>query len=161
MRSWACSNMDTHFSMVTGERYCLCILMLSYRAGFSISWANTNIADYLVALSNEINNPGRGILDAYTVSRLGTLSELVGSPFASCVITCTHSGIPRAGGDTASRAAYNWQPRQVCGGPGHLPGCRIYSCGLGLPSSLTLPQSDLAPCRRERVSCLHWSSLTE
>jgi cell filamentation protein len=38
---------------------------LSHRAGFSIAWNKTKKSDYLSALSNEINLPGRGILDTY------------------------------------------------------------------------------------------------
>ena len=48
-----------------GRTMLLVHLELSYRAGFSISWANTSKAEYLSALSLEINKPGHGILDAY------------------------------------------------------------------------------------------------
>lgn len=48
-----------------GRTMLLVHLELSYRAGFSISWADTSKADYLGALSREIDKPGHGILDAY------------------------------------------------------------------------------------------------
>jgi len=38
---------------------------LAYRAGYSISWGETNKYDYLSALSNEIATPGKGVLDNY------------------------------------------------------------------------------------------------
>lgn len=38
---------------------------LCHRAGFSIAWEKTKKADYLAALSEEIDAPGKGILDAY------------------------------------------------------------------------------------------------
>jgi cell filamentation protein len=38
---------------------------LCHRAGFSISWELTAKSMYLTALSEEITNPGKGILDAY------------------------------------------------------------------------------------------------
>ena len=38
---------------------------LSYRAGFSIAWSSTTKENYLIALSEEIKTPGRGILDDY------------------------------------------------------------------------------------------------
>jgi cell filamentation protein len=48
-----------------GRTMLLVHLELIYRAGFSITWADTNKAHYLTALSNEIDNPGLGILDTY------------------------------------------------------------------------------------------------
>lgn len=39
--------------------------ILSRRAGFSIDWATTDKADYLFALTKELNDPGKGHLDAY------------------------------------------------------------------------------------------------
>jgi len=38
---------------------------LAQRAGLSIDWAATNKADYLTALTREIDSPGKGHLDAY------------------------------------------------------------------------------------------------
>jgi cell filamentation protein len=38
---------------------------LAQRAGFSIDWSQTNKDDYLRALSQELDRPGKGILDAY------------------------------------------------------------------------------------------------
>lgn len=40
-------------------------LLLCNRAGFSINWGKTKKADYLAALSGEIERPGKGILDGY------------------------------------------------------------------------------------------------
>jgi cell filamentation protein len=39
--------------------------VLAQRAGFSIEWAATSKTDYLSALTNEIDAPGKGLLDAY------------------------------------------------------------------------------------------------
>jgi cell filamentation protein len=39
--------------------------MLAQRAGFSIDWAATAKRDYLSALTNEIDSPGKGHLDTY------------------------------------------------------------------------------------------------
>ncbi len=38
---------------------------LCFRHGFSISWESTSKADYLNALTEELQKPGRGILDRY------------------------------------------------------------------------------------------------
>ena len=48
-----------------GRTMLLVHLELSYRAGFSIAWADVRKADYLAALSQEIDQPGHGILDDY------------------------------------------------------------------------------------------------
>jgi cell filamentation protein len=39
--------------------------VLAHRAGFSIDWAATSKTDYLSALTNELDDPGAGHLDAY------------------------------------------------------------------------------------------------
>jgi cell filamentation protein len=39
--------------------------MLAQRAGFSIDWAATDKNAYLEALTKELDDPGKGILDAY------------------------------------------------------------------------------------------------
>jgi cell filamentation protein len=39
--------------------------MMAQRAGFSIDWSQTNKGDYLGALTQEIDRPGKGILDGY------------------------------------------------------------------------------------------------
>lgn len=39
--------------------------VMAQRAGFSIDWAATDKADYLSALTRELDEPGRGHLDAY------------------------------------------------------------------------------------------------
>lgn len=38
---------------------------LARRAGFSIDWAATSKSDYLAALTSELDDPGKGHLDAY------------------------------------------------------------------------------------------------
>ncbi len=38
---------------------------LANRAGYSIAWSKTNKIDYLTALTDEIQSPGKGILDSY------------------------------------------------------------------------------------------------
>ena len=38
---------------------------LAYRAGISIEWKQTDKVDYLTALTTELNDPGKGHLDAY------------------------------------------------------------------------------------------------
>ena len=44
-------------------------LVLCNRAGFSINWGKTKKADYLAALSGEIERPGKGIeLSAHQLS---------------------------------------------------------------------------------------------
>ena len=48
-----------------GRTMLLVHMELCHRAGFSIEWHKTNKADYLAALSQEINSPGNGILDGY------------------------------------------------------------------------------------------------
>ncbi|MGA3310691.1 MAG: Fic family protein [Xanthobacteraceae bacterium] len=42
--------------------------VLAQRAGFSIDWAATGKADYLSALTKELDDPGKGHLDAYLKS---------------------------------------------------------------------------------------------
>jgi cell filamentation protein len=39
--------------------------MMAQRAGFSVDWSQTNKDDYLRALTQELDRPGKGILDAY------------------------------------------------------------------------------------------------
>ena len=39
--------------------------ILAQRAGFSVDWASTDKTDYLQALTNELDNPGKGMLDKY------------------------------------------------------------------------------------------------
>lgn len=48
-----------------GRTMLLIHMELCYRAGFSIAWEKTNKADYLTALTSEINEPGIGKLDQY------------------------------------------------------------------------------------------------
>ena len=44
---------------------------LCRRAGFSILWQHTRKNDYLLALTNEIASPGKGILDRYLFEFIG------------------------------------------------------------------------------------------
>lgn len=39
--------------------------VLAQRAGLSIEWASTNKTEYLRALTRELDDPGKGILDKY------------------------------------------------------------------------------------------------
>jgi cell filamentation protein len=58
--------------------------LLAQRAGFSIDWAKTDKAAYLEALTKEIDEPGKGHLDAYLASfrapahATGKLADAVG-----------------------------------------------------------------------------------
>jgi cell filamentation protein len=70
-----------------GRAIMLIHAVLAQRAGFSIDWAATSKADYLSALTNELDNPGKGHLDAYlkpfvrepiTGARLA--EQIVGAP---------------------------------------------------------------------------------
>lgn len=58
-----------------GRTMLLVHLELSYRAGFSIAWADTDKQNYLDALSHEINRPGRGLLDDYLLRFQGPRTE--------------------------------------------------------------------------------------
>jgi cell filamentation protein len=42
--------------------------VLAQRAGFSVDWASTDKAAYLQALTEELDDPGKSILDAYLES---------------------------------------------------------------------------------------------
>ena len=48
-----------------GRTIMLLHAVLAHRAGFSINWAATGKADYLSALTKELDNPGKGYLDVY------------------------------------------------------------------------------------------------
>jgi cell filamentation protein, protein adenylyltransferase len=48
-----------------GRTIMLVHALLAQRAGFSIDWAATGKADYLSALTKELDDPGKGLLDAY------------------------------------------------------------------------------------------------
>lgn len=39
--------------------------ILAQRAGFSVDWASTDKTAYLEALTKELDDPGKGILDGY------------------------------------------------------------------------------------------------
>lgn len=48
-----------------GRTMFLVHMELCHRAGFSLAWGNTKKDDYLNALTQEIDTPGKGLLDAY------------------------------------------------------------------------------------------------
>jgi cell filamentation protein, protein adenylyltransferase len=61
--------------------------VLAQRAGISIDWASTNKSDYLTALTNELDDPGKGHLDAYLkpfvrkgISQSGLAANVAGAP---------------------------------------------------------------------------------
>lgn len=54
-----------------GRAMLLVHMELCHRAGFAIDWASTNKTDYLHALTQEIESPGRGILDTYLIQHMG------------------------------------------------------------------------------------------
>jgi cell filamentation protein len=61
--------------------------ILSQRAGFSIAWSATDKVDYLSVLTTELDDPGKGHLDAYlkpfmrdAVSEDGLAEEIVQAP---------------------------------------------------------------------------------
>ena len=45
--------------------------VLAQRAGFSIDWAKTDKTEYLLALTKELDAPGKGILDSYLKPFMG------------------------------------------------------------------------------------------
>jgi cell filamentation protein len=58
-----------------GRTMLLIHLELCYRAGFSIAWSGTDKARYLTALTQEIDNPGKGVLDRYLLQFKGERLE--------------------------------------------------------------------------------------
>lgn len=64
---------------------------LCQRAGFSILWQHTHKSDYLLALTNEITSPGKGILDRY-------LLQFIGLPQASREWISTVAALPGLAG---------------------------------------------------------------
>jgi len=58
-----------------GRTMLLVHVELVHRAGFSIAWERTDKADYLSALTQEIEAPGRGILDVYLAQFKGPRPE--------------------------------------------------------------------------------------
>jgi cell filamentation protein len=54
-----------------GRTMLLVHLELCYRARFSIDWSQADKADYLSVLTQEIDNPGKGILDTYLLAFKG------------------------------------------------------------------------------------------
>jgi cell filamentation protein len=61
--------------------------VLAHRAGISINWASTNKNDYLAALTKELDDPGKGHLDAYLkpfvqkgISQSGLAANVAGAP---------------------------------------------------------------------------------
>ena len=58
-----------------GRTILLVHMELCHRAGFSIAWQGSEKAQYLSALGNEIESPGKGILDAYLLQFKGPRVE--------------------------------------------------------------------------------------
>lgn len=58
--------------------------VLAQRAGFSIDWASTSKADYLSALGQEIEGPGKGLLDKYLKPFINT--EIAAEGLATGVV---------------------------------------------------------------------------
>lgn len=70
--------------------------VLAHRAGFSIDWAETNKKDYLAALTEELEDPHKGHLDAYLkpfIKSAVSQSGLAGN-------VATASGLDGEGEDT-------------------------------------------------------------
>jgi fido (protein-threonine AMPylation protein) len=57
--------------------------VLAQRAGFSIDWAKTDKTDYLLALTKELDAPGKGILDGYLKPFMGEASARASPPYSS------------------------------------------------------------------------------
>jgi cell filamentation protein len=67
--------------------------ILAQRAGFSIDWSATNKIDYLNALTNELERPGKGILDRY-------IKPFVGVPVDHDRLAVQVAGAAGLGGST-------------------------------------------------------------
>ena len=65
---------------------------LAERAGIGIDWAATDKADYLAALTRELNDPGKGYLDAY-------LKPFVGPAIGREGLSGHITRVPGLGGD--------------------------------------------------------------
>jgi cell filamentation protein len=69
--------------------------IMAQRAGFSIDWSATNKVAYLDALTNELERPGKGILDNY-------LRQFVGAAIAYDELATQVAGAPGLDGNEAN-----------------------------------------------------------
>ncbi len=87
--------------------------VLAQRAGFSIDWASTNKTSYLDALSKEIEDPGKGLLDKYLKPFISTeiAAEGLGAGIAAAPGLDGDSDTTVAGrtNDPALKARYEQQ----------------------------------------------------
>ena len=72
--------------------------VLAQRAGFSINWAATDKTDYLNALSEEIENPKAGALNAY-------LKPFITAPIATSALAAAVVAAPGLDGQSANAVA--------------------------------------------------------
>jgi cell filamentation protein len=71
--------------------------IMAQRAGFSIDWSATNKTDYLDALTNELEHPGKGILDDF-------LKPFIGSAVAYDKLAAQVAGAPGVDGSAEVQA---------------------------------------------------------
>lgn len=69
--------------------------VLAQRAGISIDWSRTGKVEYLTALTQELDQPGQGHLDAY-------LKAFLGNAFDSGLLSSHLGGLQGLGGSTSS-----------------------------------------------------------
>jgi cell filamentation protein len=67
--------------------------MLAQRAGLNIDWAATDKQDYLAVLTQELNFPGKGILDEY-------LRPFIKSPVSQSGLAAMVAAAPGLDGNT-------------------------------------------------------------
>jgi hypothetical protein len=99
---------------------------LAHRAGISIDWQKTNKADYLAALTRELDEPGKGHLDAYLrpfiqkvadwETQVATLEELPGlGPRRPDAQASSSSQHPQPVGEGASQSPVSDVKRDASG----------------------------------------------
>ena len=93
---------------------------LAERAGIGIDWAATDKAEYLAALTRELDHPGKGYLDAY-------LKPFVGSAFGRERLSGHVAGAPGLAAIPGSRKA-----RTRCWAVSAIRPCKI---AIGIKSS--------------------------
>jgi cell filamentation protein len=71
--------------------------VMAQRAGFGIDWSATNKTAYLNALTNELERPGKGILDNY-------LKPFIGRPIAYDELAAQVTGVPGIDGSAEAQA---------------------------------------------------------
>ena len=101
---------------------------LAHRAGISIDWQQTNKTDYLAALTRELDEPGKGHLDAYLrpfiqkvadrETQVATLEALPGlGPRTADSLTSSSPQHPQSTGKGASKSPMPDIERGVSGDP--------------------------------------------